>query len=80
MPGFDKTGPEGQGPMTGRKRGMCREEVKETKEQSSTQSSSEKEVLYGVGRGGRPYGGGRGNCFVGGRRKRGFGNGRRAGR
>jgi len=80
MPGFDKTGPEGQGSMTGRKRGLCREDIKETSEKSSTQSSSENEVLYGVGRGGRPYGGGRGHCYGGGRRRRGFGNGRRAGR
>lgn len=24
MPGFDRSGPEGQGPVTGRMRGMCR--------------------------------------------------------
>ena len=23
MPGFDKTGPEGKGPMTGRRMGLC---------------------------------------------------------
>ncbi|HKK10347.1 MAG TPA: DUF5320 domain-containing protein [Bacteroidales bacterium] len=23
MPGFDRTGPEGEGPMTGRKQGRC---------------------------------------------------------
>lgn len=25
MPNFDRTGPQGQGPMTGRKRGRCRD-------------------------------------------------------
>ena len=24
MPGYDKTGPEGKGPMTGRKKGKCK--------------------------------------------------------
>ncbi len=26
MPGFDRTGPAGQGPMTGRRRGLCADE------------------------------------------------------
>ncbi len=25
MPGFDRTGPEGKGPMTGRKQGKCKD-------------------------------------------------------
>lgn len=30
MPGFNGTGPEGEGPLTGRRQGRCREEDQET--------------------------------------------------
>ena len=63
MPGYDKTGPEGQGQMTGGGRGYC------VPRRQDIQSG------YGVGRGGLPRGGGRGRCFGGGR-GRGFGVGR----
>ncbi|MGE0019456.1 MAG: DUF5320 domain-containing protein [Draconibacterium sp.] len=41
MPGFDKTGPAGQGPATGRRMGRCRTD-------SSVQTD---EILTGRGRG-----------------------------
>ena len=46
MPGYDKTGPEGKGPRTGRGAGSCAPGVEE----------SNKENLYGLGRGGLPRG------------------------
>ena len=55
MPGFDGTGPLGQGPRTGGGRGYC-----------PPVAGS----YYGVGRGGRPRGGGRGRAFGGGRGRR----------
>lgn len=61
MPAFDKRGPLGQGPRTGRGFGYCA---------STTGSSHGQPVVYGVGRGGIPHGGGRGFAF-GGRRGRG---------
>ncbi len=77
MPGFDKTGPQGQGAMTGRKRGRCRDTQTENTE---NQTAENKDVVYGVGRGGRPRGGGKGNCFGGGNGKGGGrGRGRRFG-
>ncbi len=57
MPGFDRTGPQGQGPMTGGRRGYC----------ATGTPATEPFPGYGVGRGGRPFGGGRGRCFGGGR-------------
>jgi len=58
MPNFDGTGPLGQGGMTGRRRGRCRDNQK-----NENQNTESKEVLFGLGRGGRPRGGGKGNCF-----------------
>ncbi len=49
MPGYDGSGPQGQGPMTGRGMGYCRT--------GETRSSG---ANYGQGRGGLPRGGGRG--------------------
>ncbi|MCP4606319.1 MAG: DUF5320 domain-containing protein [Proteobacteria bacterium] len=68
MPGFNKKGPMGQGPRTGRGLGLCTGEV--TPEKSDTRNDA---VSRGVGRGGSPWGGGRGRCFGGGRRRRGMG-------
>jgi hypothetical protein len=54
MPGFDRTGPFGGGPRTGRGMGHC---------------GRGRYLDYpgsGVGRGGRPWGGGRGHCWGGG--------------
>ncbi len=65
MPNLDKTGPRGEGPMTGWKMGLCGRKDKDTQEKETKD-----DVLYGLGRGGRPYGGGRGWCWAGGRRRR----------
>ncbi len=64
MPGFDRTGPEGKGPLTGGGFGYCG-------------TPNRRAGFYGVGRGGAPWGGGRGHCFGGGRGRygRGFGPG-----
>ena len=65
MPGFDKTGPQGLGPMTGGGFGLCG-----TGTRSSVQDGP---YLRGAGRGGIPRGGGRGRAWGGGR-GRNFGN------
>ncbi len=57
MPNFDGTGPLGQGSLTGRRRGRCRNNEKSNQQ---NQSSENKEIIYGIGRGGRPCGGGAG--------------------
>lgn len=59
MPGFDGTGPRGQGPRTGGGFGYC---------QPTADPYCGQPVVYGAGRGGRPRGGGRGSAFGGGRR------------
>lgn len=69
MPNLDGTGPEGRGPLTGRKMGRCRD-----KDSSANQVNEKDEFIYGRGRGGRPRGGGFG--FGGGRRRHGKGFGR----
>jgi hypothetical protein len=59
MPGFNRTGPLGAGPRTGRGQGLC----------GTTTGSSRfswSGLLRGIGRGGVPWGGGRGRCFGGG--------------
>lgn len=64
MPGFDVTGPLGQGSMTGRGLGYC----------GTGRTAPAGGAVYGRGRGGLPWGGGRGMGFGGGRgRGRGFG-------
>ncbi|HZD43905.1 MAG TPA: DUF5320 domain-containing protein [Methanomicrobiales archaeon] len=71
MPGFDRTGPRGMGPRTGRGRGFCYPAPtteKDSSAQESTEQSTE-QPLYGLGRGGLPrgcgrgFGGGRGRCW-----------------
>jgi hypothetical protein len=62
MPGFDGTGPRGQGPRTGGGFGFCAPGSRPAPEGYPTG------VVYGVGRGGIPWGGGRGRAFGGGRR------------
>lgn len=78
MPNFDRTGPQGQGAMTGRRRGRCNDTKTTQTEKSTEQSADNKEVVYGLGRGGRPRGGGGfgngGGKGQGRGRGRGFGN------
>jgi len=57
MPGFDRTGPMGAGPKTGRGLGYC------------TPGGGSTYGAFGVGRGGLPWGGGRGRAWGGGRGK-----------
>ena len=89
MPGFDRMGPQGRGPMTGRGMGVCRSEnVAGAPAQANTEGKTDNTgnigapgyaapaggVIYGVGRGGIPRGCGMGFC--GGRGGRGRGRGR----
>jgi len=57
MPGFDGTGPRGQGPMTGGGRGRCN---------PYGAGRGRGRGQRGAGRGGPPYGGGRGRVWGGG--------------
>ncbi|MEA2033942.1 MAG: DUF5320 domain-containing protein, partial [Euryarchaeota archaeon] len=66
MPGFDRRGPEGRGPMTGRRLGYCvtdrqapvtEQGDEETPQQTGTAGQP---PVYGLGRGGLPMGRGRG--------------------
>jgi len=74
MPGFDRSGPEGQGPMTGRKMGRCTNYGKGRKKQASSADEKPDENLpenpagtgTGRGKGGRGRGIGRQNRFRGG--------------
>ena len=72
MPNFDGTGPQGQGAMTGRKRGHCRDIETKQNEKTENQNVENNNIVYGLGRGGRPRGGGGfGNGYGA---RRGFGN------
>lgn len=70
MPGFDGTGPRGQGPMTGWAMGYCARPA-EGQDASRPMAAGSRDAAqpayYGVGRGGVPRGGGRGRAFGGGR-------------
>ena len=63
MPGFDGTGPRGDGPKTGWGVGYCARPWN----QATIGPQDLQSPIYGVGRGGLPRGGGRGRAF-GGRR------------
>ncbi len=82
MPNFDGTGPMGQGKMTGRRRGRCCDTQTKQIENTENQTAIKNNIVYGLGRGGRPRGGaGIGSGFGGGaqgkNRGRGSGFGRR---
>jgi hypothetical protein len=51
MPNLDRTGPRGEGLMTGRRLGKCGEKSKE-----KDLSREERDERLGLGRGGRPRG------------------------
>ncbi len=61
MPGFDGSGPRGQGPRTGRGFGPCPPGA------APAGAVGPEGVVYGIGRGGLPRGGGRGRGWGGGR-------------
>jgi hypothetical protein len=65
MPNLDRTGPFGQGPLTGRRRGRCVNTNITQIVNPETKPEETKEIIYGVGRGGRPRGGGKGYCHGG---------------
>ena len=69
MPGFDGTGPQGQGSMTGRAMGYCARPAagQAAGGPVAGPAVAGQPVYYGVGRGGLPRGGGRGRAFGGGR-------------
>ncbi len=67
MPQFDRTGPLGAGPRTGRGMGLCGT-------YTGREINASRGDLRGIGRGGSPWGEGRGRCFGG----RGMGWGWRA--
>jgi len=79
VPNLNGKGPTGEGPLTGRKMGNCKkssgskEETAEKQEGENTITKAN-EIIYGLGRGGRPFGGG-GNGF-GNRNRNRNGNGR----
>ncbi|MFH1195826.1 MAG: DUF5320 domain-containing protein [bacterium] len=77
MPNLDRTGPQGQGAMTGRRRGRCANTQTLQTEKSDAQTVETKEEILGLGRGGRPRGGGGfGFGGGGGRKRQGRGRGR----
>lgn len=76
MPGFNQTGPSGQGSMTGRRMGRCtnfganlKSQPTETKEETNEnlpKNSQERGFGFGRGAGRRGFGMGRQNRFRGG--------------
>ena len=84
MPGFDRRGPNGEGPMTGRGLGRCSgaSDTDQNANNANTQDNIPEEQRFaapgiGYGRGlGRGFGRGMGRGFFGRGRGRGFGRGR----
>ena len=61
MPGFDRTGPEGQGPMTGRELGKCNSENKRPPDKDQHFRPG-KGIGHGRGRGRGRHGRGTSGC------------------
>ena len=57
MPNLDGTGPKGKGPLTGRRRGLCRNKQDENSEKKSIENE---ETVYGFGFGWKSKSGNRG--------------------
>jgi hypothetical protein len=77
MTNINDVGPMGLERLGGRRRGHGYGQIHATDTEKTTAESTE--IIYGLGRGGRPRGGGKGNCHAGknanrqcGRRKRGL--------
>lgn len=66
MPNLDGTGPFGQGKMTGRRRGHCRDKQTAQTEKSKKQFVENNESVYEIARRGRTRGGGRRRGWGGG--------------
>ncbi len=69
MPNLNGTGPQGQGPMTGGRRGRCRVVPEDTVRNAGTTPADTQGTQAGLGRGGRPFGGGMGKGAGGAKRK-----------
>ena len=65
MPGFDRRGPRGHGPMTGRGNGFCSQRVTPRPPENPPP-----DAIFGVDRGGIPWGYGMGRAFGRWRRSR----------
>jgi len=65
MPNPDKTALSDQGFFAGRRRGRPFDTRPVREAGAESRPEETKEIVYGVGRGGKPRGGGRGNCFGG---------------
>lgn len=70
MPGFDRTGPRGEGPRTGGGFGLC------NPRSARPDIGNQGYPMRGAGRGFAPWGGGRGHVFGGGRGAGSWGGGR----
>jgi hypothetical protein len=69
MPGLNKTGPQGSGPMTGRKLGLCNDNNSDVQPRGNRNRAGNfrRKPGWGAGRrGGRGFGFRRGNPFAGG--------------
>ena len=73
MPGFDRTGPRGDGPRTGGGFGLCNPRA------ARPSTGDYGYPMRGTGRGFAPWGGGRGHAYGGGRGAGFWGGGRRGG-
>jgi hypothetical protein len=62
MPNLDGTGPQGKGPLTGRRRGRCRDKESE---KLKTEPLENNENVLGSGLGRRQHGGGYGGRISG---------------
>lgn len=58
MPNMDGTGPDGKGPMSGGRKGRCRNT-------GTGKNNLDNGVKSGAGKGNVPRGGGKGNCSGG---------------
>jgi len=50
MPNLNGTGPQGKGPLTGRRRGRCRDTQKTLIEKPENESAEDKGIRYGFNR------------------------------
>ncbi|MFO8053764.1 MAG: DUF5320 domain-containing protein [Bacteroidales bacterium] len=80
MPNYDRTGPTGEGPMTGRKEGLCNPETKAQAEEELQENRKARQGLLARGLGlARGFRGGRAARRRGNRPGRGMGEGNRFG-
>lgn len=79
MPGFNRRGPENEGPMTGRKAGLCNPDSPLRKQGETDELTEERALGRGLGLGRRGRGRGAGQGLGRGQApRRGMGRGRRS--